>query len=140
MKRLIRMLGTFIPALALAVVVAQPAMAQDKASDAKIVKKTEKAEKGKAMERVLHEDDKVRVTETTFKPGDVDSNVARGYRVVRYLQGGTELRTYADGETQKITLKAGHVYAAEPDKQASQIRNVGKTAIVVYTVNVKGVK
>jgi hypothetical protein len=142
MKRLY-ILGMVVPAFALAVAVAQPAVAQDKAKDTKAMKaeKTEnKAEKGKPVTKVLHEDDKVRVTETTTKPGDTGASITRGLRVVRYLQGGTQLRTYADGKTEKVERKTGEVFVAGPDKQAYSVKNVGKTTMVTYTVNIKGAK
>jgi hypothetical protein len=119
-----------IPAFMLAGVVTSPAMAQDKA----------KAEKGKSVQKVLHEDDKVRVTETTSKPGDVSANIVRGFRVTRWLQGGTQERTYADGKKEKFERKAGEVAVQGPDKQAFFITNIGKTTIVAYTVNIKTAK
>jgi quercetin dioxygenase-like cupin family protein len=137
MKHLIRLfVGLLVPAFMVAGLVALPAMAQDKAKDAKAAK----AEKGKAVQKVLHEDDKVRVTETTFKPGDVGPNVVRGFRVARLLSGGTLLRTWADGKTDKRELKTGQVIVAGPDKQAYFHKNIGKTNVVFYTVNIKGVK
>lgn len=69
-------------------------MAQEKA-------KAAKAEKGKAVVNVLHEDDRVRVTETTFKPGDVGPSVVRGFRVVRALTNGTLERNFANGKKGK---------------------------------------
>ena len=123
----------------LAGVVANPAFAQEKAKDAKAAPAA-KAEKGKAVVKVLHEDDKVRVTEATLKPGDVGMNVQRGLRVSRALSGGTLLRTYADGKTEKVERKTGSVVVAGPDKQAYFNKNIGKTTVVFYTVNIKGVK
>lgn len=134
MKRLL--VSVLIPAFMLAGVVASPAMAQDKAKDAKAAK----AEKGKAVQKVLHENDKVRVTETTFKPGDVGPNVVRGFRVSRVLKGGTLLRTWADGKTENRELKTGTVTVSEPDKQAYFHKNIGKTDFVFYTVNIKQAK
>jgi len=134
MKRLL--VSVLIPAFMLAGVVASPAMAQDKAKDAKAAK----AEKGKAVQKVLHEDDKVRVTETTFKPGDVGPNVVRGFRVARLLKGGTLLRTWADGKTENRELKTGQVIVTGPDKQAYFHKNIGKTDVVFYTVNIKQAK
>ena len=131
MKRLISMfVGVVVPAFMLVGVAANPAMAQGKAKEAK-------AETGKAVQKVLFEDDRVRVTETTFKPGDTGPNVVRGFRVTRALRGGTAERTWADGKKEKIEWKTGEVRVQGPDKQAFVNKNVGKTDIVLYTVNIK---
>ena len=138
MKHLIRLFASLlVPAFML--VAASPAIAQDKAKDAKAAPAA-KAEKGKAVVKVLHEDDKVRVTETTFKPGDEGPSVVRGFRVIRALKNGTLERTYADGKKEKYERKAGEVRVAGPDKQAFSVKNIGKTDYVVYAVNIKGVK
>ncbi len=140
MKHSIRSFASLLVlAFMLVALVATPAIAQDKAKDAKAAPAA-KAEKGKAVQKVLHEDDKVRVTETTFKPGDVGPNVQRGFRVTRLLKGGTLERNYADGKKEKIERKTGQVIAAGPDKQAYFQKNIGKTEVVFYTVNIKGVK
>ena len=140
MKRLIRLfLSVLVPAFVLAGVAANPAMAQDKAKNAKAAPAA-KAEKGKPVIKVLHEDDRVRVTETTTKPGDMGDSVARGKRVVRYLQGGTQERNYADGKKEKVERKTGEVFVAGPDTQKYSIKNIGKTTIVTYVVNIKEAK
>jgi len=43
----------------------------------------DKAVAGKAVQKILLENDKVRVYEVTFKPGDEGANVERPYRIVR---------------------------------------------------------
>ena len=142
MKCLIRLfVGLLVPALMLAFATATPAMKHemDKAKDAKAAPAA-KAEKGKAVIKVLSENDKVRVTETTYKPGDVGPSVVRGFRVVRWLQGGTLERNYADGKKEKIERKTGEVRVAGPDKDAYFVKNIGKTTIVTYVVNIKEAK
>ena len=140
MKRLIRLfLSVLVPAFVLAGVAANPAMAQDKAKNAKAAPAA-KAEKGKPVIKVLHEDDRVRVTETTTKPGEMGDSVVRGKRVVRYLQGGTQERNYADGKKEKVERKTGEVFVAGPDTQKYSIKNIGKTTIVTYVVNIKEAK
>ena len=136
MKIFTRITGIMVSALMLAVVAAAPAMAQDKAKDAKAAS----AEKGKPTQKVLHEDDRVRVTETTSRPGDESASITRGFRVTRWLQGGTQQRNYVDGKTEKIERKSGEVAVQAADKQAFKIKNVGKTTIVTYTVTIKGAK
>ena len=95
---------------------------------------------GKPVVKVLHEDDRVRVVETTSKPGDMGPSIVHGLRVVRWLQGGTVERTYADGKKEKVERKAGDVKVAGPDKEEYFVKNIGKTIIVTYTVSIKDVK
>ena len=129
MKHLIRLfVSLVVPAFILAGIASSQAMAQDK------------AQKATNSQKVLHDDDRVRVTETTTKPGERGNSVVRGVRVTRYLQGGTQERTYADGKKEKIERKAGEVVVAGPDKQAYFVTNIGKTTYVTYTVNIKAAK
>src|SRR5947209_2440809 len=120
MKRLalMAMVATFTLAFTTGAV-----MAQEKAK----AEKAEKAEKGKAVLKVLAENDKVRVFEVAFKPGDENKAVpSSSFRVVRALKGGTLMRTYADGKTQKVEWKTGEARINEPDKVAYTVKNVGK--------------
>ncbi len=119
--------GLLIPAIFVAGAVALPAMAQDK---------------GKAAQRtqkVFIDNDKVRVTETTFKPGEVSPSIERPYRITRVIKGGKTVRTYADGKTVEREFKTGEVFAAGPDKPYSA-KSISKTDIVLYSVNLKKVK
>ena len=134
MKRLIRLfVSMLVPALILAFATATPAMKHEMAQDKMKVKEV----KATNTIKVLHEDDRVRVTETTTKPGENGGNLVRGKRVVRYLKGGTQERNYADGRKEKVERKTGEVFVAGPDKEAYWIKNVGKTNIVTYVVNIK---
>jgi len=130
MKYLIRLfVNLLVPAFILVGLAANPAMAQDKA-------KAAKAEKGKNTIKVLFENDKVRAQEVTFKPGDVGPNIARPFRVIRALKGGTITRIWADGKTDKITWKTGEVKGLQPDKPFTP-KNEGKSDIVLYVVLLK---
>ena len=132
MKRLIRLyLGLLVSAFVLAGFVAQPVMAQEKAKDTKAAK----AVKGKATVKVLFDNDKVRVIEATYKPGDEAANVARPFRILRALKGGTIQRTWADGKVDKVVYKTGEVKAAEADKYTP--KNIGKSDVVLYIVLLK---
>ena len=121
-------IGRLGSAVMLAGMTAVPAMAQDKAKPA-----------AKGYERkVLLDNAKVIVTEVTTKPGgESESRVRPAYRIVRVLSGGTQERTYADGKKETISRKTGEVYVAEPDKAPYKSRNVGKTDIVLYVVQLK---
>lgn len=124
--------GLLVAALVLAGFVAQPVMAQDKAKDMKAAK----AEKGKYKLKELFENDKVRVLEATFKPGDAAPNVARPFRIIRALKGGTLQRTYADGKTDKLVWKTGEVKVLEASPPYTP-KNVGKSDVVLYVVAMK---
>jgi len=127
------LMAVVVPAFMFAAVAAQPATAQEKAKEAKAAK----AEKGKATQKVLLENDKVRVLEITFKPGGENVSVpTSSFRVVRALKGGTLMRNYADGKTEKIEWKTGEVRMNEPSGQYTA-KNVGKTEIVLYVVILK---
>jgi hypothetical protein len=100
------------------------AMAQDKAAHAPAIK-------------VLLENDKVRVTEATFKPGDENTAVSTAMpRVVRSIKGGTLQRTYADGKKETIVYKSGDVRYLEPGPGYSA-KNIGHTVMVTYIVQLK---
>lgn len=121
------LLGILIPVFMAAGLVASPALAQDKA----------KAEKGKPVIKVLAENDKVRAWEVTYKPGDENTAVpSSSTRVVRALKGGTLMRTYTDGKTEKVEWKAGEARINAPSGQYTA-KNVGKTDIVLYVVLLK---
>ena len=111
-------LGVLVPAFILAGVTAIPATAE-------VVKP-----------KVLVENDKVRVYEVRFKPGDEGEALARPFRVVRALQGGTIMRTYADGKTETVEWKTGEVKLRGPDPVFTP-KNVGKTQIWLYIVQPK---
>jgi quercetin dioxygenase-like cupin family protein len=116
--------GLLVPAFVVAGAVALPAMAQ------------EKTKAPQRVQKVVLENDKVRVTETTFKPGEVSPSIERPYRITRVLQGGKTVRTYADGKVVERQFKTGEVFAAGPDK-AYSTKNVSNSDIVLYTVIVK---
>ena len=142
MKRLIRLfVSLLVPALMLAFATATPAMKHemDKGKDAKAAPAA-KAEKGKSTLKVHFENDKVRVFERTYKPGDVNEEVPSGnYRVNRTIKGGTLERTYTDGKKEKIEVKEGMVRYLEPSKGGAKytVKNIGKTEIVSFVVVLK---
>jgi hypothetical protein len=112
------------------------AIAQDKAKDAKAAPAA-KVEKGKATIKVLLENDKVRVYETTYKPGDVNTSIASSAtRINRIMKGGTLERTYADGKKETNTRKTGEV-VFNAQIPAYTTKNIGKTDYQTYTVQLK---
>jgi hypothetical protein len=127
MRKLLHILaGLLVSALVLAV----PAMAQDKG-------KMEKSVKAAAAPKVLLENGKVRVLDLTVKPGEVNTTAATSAnRVVRVISGATLERTYADGKKESIVRKTGEVYMLEPGP-AYTFKNVGKTVLRLYVVILK---
>ena len=118
--------GLLVAAFLLAGAIAQPAVAQDK----KAGKAPERAQK------ILLDNDRVRVTESEFKPGEANTMAQRGYRVTRVLKGNTTVvRTYADGKTETAEWKEGAVYILPAG--SSSVKNVGKSAATIYTVTLK---
>ena len=84
--------------------------------------------------RVLLENDKVRVTEMAFLPGDV----SRGDRKARtdyIVTSGNLERTSKDGKKTVYQRTAGTAHWLEADSDV--VKNVGKTTFVVITVTNK---
>lgn len=126
MNRLARFFaGALVPALVLAGASTNQAMAQEKA------KATPKYE-----QKVFVDNEKVRATETRWAPGGESPSVARPYRVLRVLKGGTLERIYPDGKKEKVTRKTGEVYVQEASQPYS-VKNVGRSEVVLYGVSLK---
>ncbi|MGQ0522907.1 MAG: hypothetical protein ACT4P8_04505 [Betaproteobacteria bacterium] len=140
MKTSSRLLAAlFVPAVIFAATAAIPSMAQDKPKDTKAAPAA-KAEKGKPVVKVFHDDDSVRVFEVTFKPGDVGSTGPRPLRIVRPLKSGTLEYTFADGSKEKVEFKAGDVKVLQAQNKPYMPKNIGKSDLVLYIVYVKAKK
>ena len=122
--------GLLVPAFFVAGVVATPAMAQGK--DAKAAS----AKKGEPIQKVFLENDRVRVFEVTFRPGDAGATVERPLRVIRVLKGGTLTLIHPDGKKEKLLWKTGEVRVRQATLPYSP-KNEGKANIVLYVVYVK---
>ena len=117
----------------LALAVATPAMAQDKAKPAAAPAKA--AEKDQRERKVFVDNDKVLASEVRYKPGASSGMIERQPRVVRALSDGTLEKTYPDGRKETVTWKTGEV-KFNPKETYSQ-KNVGKTELVLFTVSIK---
>lgn len=118
--------GLLVAAFLLAGAIAQPAVAQDKKAD-KAPLRTQKT---------LVDNDRVRVSESVFKPGEANPMANRGYRVTRVLKGNTTvMRTTPDGKAETIEWKEGGVYVSPAGPTST--KNVGKSAVTIYTVVLK---
>ena len=124
--------GLLVPAFIMAGVIATPAMAQEKMA----AKKMEKAMAGQPTIKEIEKNDKVRVYEVTYKPGDASANMERPARVVRALKGGTLTRVYPDGKKEQSAYKNGEVkyLGASP---AYVVTNAGKSPIHLFVVELK---
>jgi mannose-6-phosphate isomerase-like protein (cupin superfamily) len=111
--------ATLIPAVLLSL----PATAQDKKAPIR-------------AQKVLLDNDRMRATESMFKPGEVNPMEPRGHRVTRVLKGSTTIeRTHSSGKTEKIEWKEGGVYYSPADNASS--KNIGKGEVTIYTVTMK---
>jgi len=127
---IMRRLVTATLAAAVLVLPASITLAQDKKA----------ADKGaaKAVVNVLKETAKVRVFEVTYAPGAENAAVpTQSVRVVRALQGGSLLRTYADGKKEDVSYKTGEVRINEPSQAKFNTKNTGKSEIKLYVVQLK---
>jgi hypothetical protein len=113
-------------AILAAAILAAPAAAQDTKAPTRAMK-------------MLVDNDKVRVTESVFKPGEENPMEPRGYRIGRVLKGNTTVeRRHKDGRVEKIEWKEGGVYQSGPDHASA--KNIGKGKVVLYTVTLKQAK
>ena len=83
---------------------------------------------------MLLDNDKVRVAEATFKPGDV-SRADRKARANYIVKGGTLERTSKDGKKTVVERKAGTAIWLEADSDV--VKNIGKSTFVVLSVQLK---
>ena len=131
MKGLFNLLVSLaVSAFVVAAAAPHSAVAQDKSGGAKAAP----AAKGKSVQKVLVDNDKVRVFEVTFKPGETSQTAARPARVIRALAGGTLTATSADGKVEKRTFKNGEVKYFDPETSPTTLKNEGKSTIVLYAV------
>jgi hypothetical protein len=142
MRSIKRSCATIPVALFIAVFgIASPAAAQDKAKPAAASDKKapaaapDKAKSAPSNQKVIVENDKVKVFEVRYKPGEGGDARERPPRVVRALNGGTMQRTYPDGKTENVEWKTGDVKYFPKDKFAN--KNVGKGEVVLFVVETK---
>jgi len=120
-----RILGA--TAIALCVAAATPLSAQDKGKDKAPLKST-------VTTKVLLDNDKVRITETIFKPGDISANDRRA-RASYVVKGSTIERVTKDGKTSSAERKTGTAFWQEADSDV--VKNVGNDDYVVVTITPK---
>ena len=113
-----------------------PAMAADEKKKAAKPATGEESKAGAFVQpKVLIDNDKVRVTEVRYKPGEASDSRERGARVTRALTAGTMERTYPDGKKERVEWKVGETKWMPKATFAN--KNVGKSEVVLYTVTPK---
>ena len=120
------------PAFVLAGVVANPALAQEK----KMQKSVQKATAGEVTLKEIEQNDKLRVYEATYKPGDVSPSAKRPMRVVHALKGGTLERTYTDGKRETVEWKTGDTRIISEERPYA-VKNIGKGVVHLLLVALK---
>jgi quercetin dioxygenase-like cupin family protein len=84
--------------------------------------------------KVLKENDKMRVAEVVFKPGEVAKMHHHPDSVMYVLKGG-KLSVTSGGKTQEMELKAGDVNFSDPvDHEA---KNIGNTTVNFILIELK---
>ena len=84
--------------------------------------------------KCLNENDRVRVLEVIFKPGDVAKMHHHPDHAVYAVKGGKATLT-SGGKTQEMDIKAGSVLFLEA--QDHEVKNVGKTTIDLIVMEMK---
>ena len=97
------------------------------------------ADEGKAAAPAIKEiqqNDRVRVAEVTFKPGNVSPSAKRPMRVVHTLKGGSLERTFEDGTKEAVQWKTGETKILTEERPYA-IKNVGKGDVRLLVVYLK---
>ena len=126
-----------VPALLAVAWLAAPAVAQDKKAAAEKPKAAAApaSKAGIGTTKKLVENDKVLVTEVTYKPGEQSEMRERGPRVTRALTSGDMERAYGDGKKETVHWKAGEVKYFP--KETFSNKNVGKTDVALFVTTLK---
>src|SRR5438046_352480 len=112
------------------IIAAAPVSAQDKAKPEAAKSASDKAApKANAGDqrgrKVLVDNERVLVTETSYAPGASSGMIERAARVTRALTDGSLEKTHTDGRKETVTWKVGQV-RYNPKETFSQ-KNNGKT-------------
>jgi hypothetical protein len=133
MRKSTRLLvASLLPAFVLAGMTTNPATAQEK----KMEKSAQKAPAGEVTLKEIEQNDKLRVYEATYKPGDVSPSAKRPMRVVHAIKGGTLERTYADGKKDTVQWKTGDTRIISEERPYS-VKNTGKGVVQLLVVATK---
>jgi quercetin dioxygenase-like cupin family protein len=84
--------------------------------------------------KLLNENDRMRVLEVVFKPGDVAKMHHHPDHVVYVLKGG-KMSLTSGGKTQEMELKTGSVIFL--DAQDHEAKNIGNTILDLIVMEMK---
>ena len=84
--------------------------------------------------KLLNENDRVRVLQVTFKPGDIAKMHHHPDHVVYALQGG-KMSLTSEGKTQEMEIKTGNVMFL--NAQDHEAKNIGSTTLDLLVVELK---
>ena len=121
--------GLLVPAFLVAAAVS-PALAQDKKAE---MKAPAAPAAGQAAIKEIEQNDKLRIYESTYKPGDVSPSAKRPLRAVYAIKGGSLERTYEDGKKEVIRWKDGEARIISEPRPYS-VKNIGKSVVHLYIV------
>ncbi|OGU77352.1 MAG: hypothetical protein A2V93_11800 [Ignavibacteria bacterium RBG_16_34_14] len=85
--------------------------------------------------KVLFDNDKVRVLDFKFKPGEKTGMHSHPEYILYVLNGGTSKTTLSNGKTSEMTTKAGEVRWNEAVTHDNE--NIGKTEIHALVIELK---
>jgi hypothetical protein len=117
------------PVFLLAGGAANPVMAQEK----KVETSVQKAVAGEVMVKEIEQNDKLRVYEATFKPGDVLKSAKRPMQVIHVIKGGTLERTYTDGTKETVQWKTGDTRIISEERPFG-VKNIGKGVVHLLVI------
>ncbi len=101
----------------------------------KIVLAQDPIEVGPTIYKLLFDNDRVRVMEITFKPGDTIAIHWHPDHVVTFVAGGTLKLTYPDGTSKEISGQAGQAFWIPSESHAAE--NVGTTEVKGIVIEIK---
>lgn len=84
----------------------------------------------------IQQNEKVRVYEATYQPGDFSPTNKWPMRVVHAMKGGTLERTYEDGKKETFVWKTGETRIISEERPYA-IKNVGKGVVRLLIVALK---
>lgn len=88
------------------------------------------------VQKVLAENERVKVVENVFSPGAESPSVARPFRVVRALTGGKVERIFPEGKIENGEYTTGQVGVFEASPPYI-LKNSGDSELVLYIVYIK---
>ena len=92
--------------------------------------------KGESTIKEIQQNDRVRVYEAIYQPGDVSPSIKRPMRVIHALKGGKLERTYDDGKKEISEWKTGETRIISEERPYA-VKNIGKGVVHLYIVALK---